>query len=73
VWKALIDGVPYTGNDICHLWVWCMGHPIPESEYRYLLARGLYAKRWRPEDPAADPRRPVDWLKVKLPKARPRT
>jgi len=51
-----------------------MGHPITAAEYSYLLARGRHAKRWTPEhperEPAADPRQPVDWLRVKLPKAR---
>lgn len=67
-WRALIDGEPYTGNDIYHVWVWCMDRPIAESEYNYLLARGRHAKRWTPDQPAADPRRPVDWLTVKLPR-----
>lgn len=70
-WKALLDGEPYTG-DILHLWVWCMGRPVPEHEYEYLLARGRHARRWTPEAPAANPHQPVDWLRVKLPKGNPR-
>lgn len=69
MWQALVDGEAYTG-DIYHLWCWVMGRPIPEHEYAYKLARGRHAKRWTPDQPAANPRDPVDWLKVKLPPRR---
>lgn len=68
-WRATVDGEPYDG-DIYHLWVWSMDKPIAESEYHYLLARGRHAKRWQPDQPAANPRQPVDWLRVKLPKGK---
>jgi hypothetical protein len=48
-------------------WIWLASNPITEERYNYLVARGEYVRRYAPEDPAATPFKPVDWLKVPTP------
>lgn len=60
-WHACCDNVEV------HPWsVWpgCSGAEITEDEYRFLLGQRHYAGTYRPDDPFADPRQPVDHAKL---------
>lgn len=35
--------------------------PVPEAEYRFLVADAAHAREWRPDHPKASPREPVDF------------
>jgi hypothetical protein len=48
-------------------WPWLCREPIEESAFNYLMARAEYAKTWAPEEPAANPYKATDWLKVPTP------
>lgn len=41
-------------------WSWICANPIREQEFHYLTARIEHALRHEPEDPFADPRKPID-------------
>lgn len=47
-------------------WSYVCGNPISQSEFEYLTARNRWAAWYAPGDPAANPRRPIDWA-MKLP------
>lgn len=49
-------------------WQSLCGNPISEAEYNYLMARRDYATAWAPHEPAANPRQPINWLRVPVPK-----
>lgn len=66
VWRATINGEP-DGEDnidpqiasgVQRVWLW--GRYIPESEYRYLLARHRHAVEHDPTSPYANPEKPID-------------
>lgn len=38
-----------------------------EAVYRFLVADAAHAREWRPDHPKANPRKPVDWLRTRLP------
>lgn len=46
---------------------WKYASPITETEYRYQVARVDWARRHKPADPSAQPRRPVDPGQLALP------
>jgi hypothetical protein len=48
-------------------WLWLAMYPIPEAEYQYMAARQDWTRVYAPDDPAANPRQPVDWSKVPIP------
>lgn len=48
-------------------WPWLCGNVITEAEYNYLTARNAYAAWYSPDEPAANPRQAIDWLKVPTP------
>ena len=35
--------------------------PIKEHEYRFMVADAAHARNWRPNDPQADPKKPIDF------------
>lgn len=41
------------------------GIPITQAEYEFQIADYRHAAEHRPGDPKANPRQPVDWLKMK--------
>ena len=43
------------------------GRPIDEAEYQYLLKVYEWARQHAPNDPAANPHQPVDWLTAPIP------
>lgn len=45
-------------------WSHCAGNPITEQEYRYLEARSDWARVHSPEDPYANPGKPIDLLSI---------
>ena len=47
-------------------WSWICSNPITQQEYQYLEARIDHAARHEPEDPFADPRKPIDLNKTPL-------
>ena len=48
-------------------WIWLSSNPISESEYNYMCTARTWAAWHAPDDPIANPREPVDWLKVPTP------
>jgi hypothetical protein len=63
-WNAERDGKPV---GILEVWPHVSGRPIPESEYKFLLARAAHASRYLPDSPFAQPRRRVDMNKAPPP------
>jgi hypothetical protein len=56
---AEVNGDPADPEDI---WSYVAGEPISEAEFKYLTARGEWAVRYAPNDPAANPRERIDAL-----------
>lgn len=48
-------------------WHYLFREPIDEAQYRYLMARGEYARNFAPDEPAANPFKALDWLHVPTP------
>lgn len=48
-------------------WPWLCGNPISESEFDFLTATADWSRRYAPNEPMANPRQAVDWLKVPTP------
>ena len=48
-------------------WPWLNGRPISEQEFNYLTALAGWTAEHAPGEPFANPRQPVDWLKVPTP------
>ena len=48
-------------------WMWLCREPIDEATYRYLMARGEYARNYAPQEPSANPFAKTDWGKVPTP------
>lgn len=38
-----------------------LGRPIGQAYYDWLVAHRAHMRRWHPESPEANPRKPVDW------------
>lgn len=47
--------------------VWISGRPIPEAEYRFLIADAAHCRAHLPSDPKANPRKAVDFHSMPLP------
>lgn len=70
VWTAEIGGVP--AGDPCrdpsanpHIFrIWNYGTPIPDDEYRHMLAVRAWAANHAPEAPEARPERKIDLNKA---------
>lgn len=61
---ATVDGAP---ADPIAVWTYCAKNPIPEAEYRFLIAAARHAQAYEPEAPRANPRRPIDLMSAALP------
>jgi hypothetical protein len=48
-------------------WSYVMSHPITEAEYNYLVAAISWTEENAPDEPRANPREAIDWLRVPLP------
>ncbi|MFT3987223.1 hypothetical protein [Aestuariivirga sp.] len=59
-----VDGVR---RDAQEEWQWLCNEPISEDEFLYMTALRAHAQANEPDHPAANPRRPVDWLAAPLP------
>lgn len=58
----------FTGDqerDPYETWERCAGRPIPQNEFLYREAVAAWAKQFAPDDPHANPRKPVDLTKMK--------
>lgn len=53
-------------KDPVEAWTWLAGKPITREEYRHLDAVRTWARQHAPEQPEADPDKPVDWLNAPL-------
>jgi hypothetical protein len=51
--------------DIDRVWLWQLRR-ISEKEYRFRCAEHEWAKQFAPEDPIANPTRPVDLTKIEV-------
>lgn len=60
---AYIAGNPC---DIDKVWL-RRGAPISEAEYKYQVADGEWARSYAPNDPKAEPNKPIDLLKSRTP------
>lgn len=63
-WRAELNGEQV---DVWDHWPYCAGQPIPESEYRYMLATFSHAAAYEPAAPQANPRRRIDLLTTPMP------
>lgn len=48
-------------------WLWLCTHPIPQSEYLYLVSLSSWAQQRAPQDPAASPSSSVDFNDSPIP------
>lgn len=48
-------------------WTWLCQRPISQSEYNYLRHLMDYAAQHDPQEPLANPRKPMDWTKMRPP------
>ena len=48
-------------------WSFVRGNPIDEAEFNYLMALQEWAAEHAPDEPMANPRQPISWLKVPTP------
>lgn len=48
-------------------WTWLAYDPISKAQYDYLVADAAWARRNKPDDPAANPRQPIDHLQTEIP------
>lgn len=48
-------------------WPWLCGSPISQQKWQYMVANREWARSHAPNEPAADGRKPVDWLKTPPP------
>lgn len=48
-------------------WSYLCGEPISEAQFNYLTARNRWAAWHAPHEPAANPRKPIDWLTLPVP------
>ena len=48
-------------------WSWICSHPITEAEFNYLTATLAWTAENAPNEPMANPRDKVDWLKAPVP------
>jgi hypothetical protein len=65
LWHAVIDGIarhpnidPANAEDVAR--IWHGGERIDETEYRWLVATGDWARAHDPRHPAANPLYPID-------------
>lgn len=56
-WQAVVNGLV---DDVWSVWPFCAGSRIERDEYRFLLKREAWARRFQPEHPAANPRKRID-------------
>lgn len=57
VLRAEVDGKPADPHDV---WMRCADEPVSAEEYAFLIADRRHARDWRPNDPEATPRAPVN-------------
>jgi hypothetical protein len=48
-------------------WSWLCGNPITEAEFNYLTAACQWSRDYAPDEPMANPKEKVDWLRVPVP------
>jgi hypothetical protein len=60
---AFINGEP---ADLARVWLW-HGEPITKAEHDFRVAEARWAKKHKPDEPVANPRRPIDLLQAPLP------
>lgn len=48
-------------------WSWLCGNPISEAAFKHLTALRQWSDQHAPDEPYANPRKPIDWLKVPTP------
>lgn len=60
-----INGEFINGQLMGERWIWLMGNPISEAEYRFMLDDAEHAKEWRRDDPKATPTKAIDLHNMK--------
>jgi len=63
VLHCLVDGKPANPYD---QWIFLAGHPLKggEAEYNFMVDDAAHARKHRPGDPKATPRKPIDCSKM---------
>lgn len=64
--ERLLCDINGTWADAEDQWQWLCQSPIPESEYRYMMAMVEHATCHEPDHPAANPNAAIDNLKTPL-------
>lgn len=65
--EVMLCEVDFDRKDPFEEWSWLCGNPITEIEFDYLKALRRYCGEHAPNEPYADPRKPVDWSKLPPP------
>ena len=53
--------------DPADVWTYVANNPISESEYRHMRADATWVKAHAPDEPAANPREPINLLRTPIP------
>ncbi len=61
--RCEVDGIEMDAED---QWTWLAGKPITEARYRYLSGLRDWAAGFSPDDPAANPSRPLNALETPI-------
>lgn len=64
VLRCEVNGEPADAEE---QWSYLCSAPISEAEFNYMTERGRWAAWYAPHEPAANPRRAIDWLTVAPP------
>jgi 5'-3' exonuclease len=70
VMRCEVNGKP---RDPVIEWPRLFNYPCREDDFRFEIADADHARRYRPDDPKADPTKPIDFNKVKAPHCPPST
>lgn len=62
--RCEINGEPADADEA---WSYLCSAPISEAEFDYMTERGRWAAWYAPHEPAANPRRTIDWLTLPAP------
>lgn len=64
VLRCEVDGVAADASDA---WTYVCNNPISESQYRFMRANARWVRAYSPDDPAANPREPINLLRCPIP------
>jgi hypothetical protein len=65
VLRCEVDGKAV--DDVEDQWLWLAANPIDDVEFRLLMRLGPWARQHAPNDPNADPGKPIDYMTTPIP------